>query len=44
MHNALQDQRSKKERKEEWFRVPAKDAVTVVSRLLQELGGEDADA
>ena len=43
VHNALKDQQSKKGRSKEWFKLPAKDAVSVVSRLLQEFGSEPAE-
>ena len=42
VHNALKDVRSKKGKCKEWFKVPAKDAVAVVSRLLQAIEAEVA--
>ena len=35
--------KSKKGRSKEWFKIPTKDAVAVVSRLLQEFGSEPAE-
>ena len=42
VHNALKDVRSKKGKCKEWFKVPAKDAVAVVSKLLQAIEAEVA--
>jgi hypothetical protein len=42
VHKALKDLRSKKGKCKEWFKVPAKDAVAVVSRLLQAIEAEVA--
>ena len=42
VHRALKDLRSKKGKCKEWFKVPAKDAVAVVSRLLQVIEAEVA--
>ena len=42
VHKALKHQCSKNRRCSEWFKVPAKDAVAVVSKLLQAIEAEDA--
>ena len=42
MHGALKDLRSKKGKCKEWFKVPAKDAVAVVSKLLQAIEADEA--
>ena len=42
VHKALKDVRSKKGKCKEWFKVPAKDAVAVVSKLLQAIEAEVA--
>jgi len=42
VHKALKDVRSKKGKCKEWFKVPAKDAVAVVSKLLQTIEAEEA--
>ena len=42
VHKALKDQRSENGRCGEWFKVPAKDAGAVVSKLLQAIEAEDA--
>lgn len=44
VHRALSDKRSKKGRCKEWFKVPAKDAVAVVSKLLQAIEAEETKA
>ena len=44
VHKALKDVRSKKGKCKEWFKVPAKDAVAVVSKLLQAIEAEEAKA
>ena len=44
VHTALKDVRSKKGKCKEWFKVPAKDAVAVVSKLLQAIEAEGAKA
>ena len=43
VHQALKTVKSKKGRSKEWFKIPAKDAVAVVSRLLQEFGSEPTE-
>ena len=43
VHGALKDLRSKKGKCKEWFRVPATDAVAVVSKLLQTIEAEEAN-
>ena len=42
VHKALKDVRSKKGKCKEWFKVPTKDAVAVVSKLLQAIEAEEA--
>ena len=42
VHGAFKDLRSKNGRCKEWFKVPAKDAVAVVSKLLQAIEAEEA--
>ena len=44
VHKALRDVRSKMGKCKEWFKVPAKDAVAVVSKLLQAIEAEEAKA
>ena len=44
VHGALKDLRSKKGKCKEWFKVPAQDAVAVVSKLLQAIEAEEAKA
>ena len=44
VHTALKDVRSKKGKCKEWFRVPAKDAVAVASKLLQAIEAGEAKA
>jgi len=44
VHKALKTVRSKKGKCKEWFRVPAKDAVAVVSKLLQTIEAQEAKA
>ena len=44
VHKALKDVRSKKGKCKEWFKVPARDAVAVVSKLLQAIEAEEAKA
>ena len=44
VHRALRDVRSKQGKCKEWFKVPAKDAVAVVSKLLQAIEAEEAKA
>ena len=41
VHGALKDLRSKKGKCKEWFKVPAQDAVAVVSKLLQAIETEE---
>ena len=43
VHKALKGVKSKKGRSKEWFKIPTKDAVAVVSRLLQEFGSEPTE-
>jgi hypothetical protein len=43
VHKALKGVKSKKGRSKEWFKISTKDAVAVVSRLLQEFGSEPAE-
>ena len=44
VHKRLKDLRSKKGKCKEWFKVPAKDAVAVVSNLLQAIEANEANA
>ena len=43
VHKALKKLRSEKGKCKEWFKVPAKDAVAVVSKLLQTIEAEEAE-
>jgi hypothetical protein len=44
VHQRLKELRSKKGKCREWFKVPAKDAVAVVSNLLQAIEANEANA